>query len=162
MDVPAITSAMRTMLFWLAMMTTGLATAVRCTSYTGSESPRYHDRHGRFVNCQGLPLDESQCAADLRYWPLGTVLTFTDQGGDSFQRTVADCGRLVVGRNHIDLCWRNRQRMLAWGTRFLEVKPMTSHAPANWRVTRFCQHSSKVSHDGHAVPERLDILVARE
>jgi 3D (Asp-Asp-Asp) domain-containing protein len=132
---------------FLLGLTLAQARPATVTSYTGDENPEYR-RHGRYLNAQGLELDETQCAASSCY-AFGTVVRFTTSTGITIDRTVSDRGSAITGRNHFDLYWRDRRRMQAFGTQICEIeilsilpKPLTlkhslrKNPSANWRMTR--------------------------
>lgn len=88
---------------------------VRATGYNPHEP-------GGWTNCQHGQLDESQCAADLARYPLGTRLEITAQDGSRMIRTVTDCGSAVQGPNHIDLFWTSAARMERWGCQDVSIR----------------------------------------
>ena len=88
---------------------------VTATAYSFRE-PEHH-RYGR-LNCLGTPLDDTQVAADTRYYPLGTVLWIQGLG----RRTVTDRGSAVRGPRHIDIHFSSLAAMRAWGTRRVHIR----------------------------------------
>lgn len=85
------------------------AKLIRSTSYCPQEP-------GGFYSCTGQRLRHGDCAADLRYYPLGTRLQL---GAQTY--TVADCGSAVVGPNHIDIFCTSLKEMRERGTLYTDV-----------------------------------------
>jgi 3D (Asp-Asp-Asp) domain-containing protein len=88
---------------------------VTATAYSFREPA--HWRYGR-LNCLGTDLDDTQVAADTRYYPLGTVLWIQGLG----RRTVTDRGSAVRGQRHIDIHFCSLAAMRAWGTRRVHIR----------------------------------------
>jgi 3D (Asp-Asp-Asp) domain-containing protein len=92
--------------------------SVTVTSYCWQESD--HIPFGRH-NCMGGDLTKPmeglhQCAADLNFYPLGSILYIqTGRGGEI--RIVTDCGKAVRGPNHLDLHFNTLRQMEGNGTR---------------------------------------------
>lgn len=110
---------MRCLLLVLLLALPALASAparlVTATGYSWRE-PAHH-AYGRH-NCQGGTLDDTQVAADTRYYPLGTVLWIEGLG----RRTVTDRGSAILGPRHIDIHFTSLRAMRAWGTRLVHVR----------------------------------------
>jgi len=88
---------------------------VTATGYSWRE-PAHH-AYGRH-NCQGGMLDDTQVAADLRFYPLGTVLWIEGLG----RRVVTDRGSAILGPRHIDIHFTSLRAMRAWGTRLVHIR----------------------------------------
>jgi 3D (Asp-Asp-Asp) domain-containing protein len=92
--------------------------SVKATSYCWQEPD--HLPFGRH-NCMGGDLTKlvqglHQCAADLKWYPLGTILDIKTSRGEEI-RIVTDCGKDVRGPYHIDLHFDSLPEMNARGTR---------------------------------------------
>jgi 3D (Asp-Asp-Asp) domain-containing protein len=94
------------------------ALVVTATGYSWRE-PQHH-RYGR-LNAEGFRLDDTQMAADWRYYPPGTVMWIQGIGF----RTVTDRGSAVRGPRHIDIHFTSLAAMRAWGTRRVRVRILT-------------------------------------
>lgn len=81
----------------------------KTTSYAPQED-------GNFRSCTGARLQRGDCAADLRFYPLGTKILLNGQ-----IYRVADCGGLVRGRYHFDIFCPTIKEMHERGTVFGEV-----------------------------------------
>lgn len=127
------------------------AKSVRCTSYTHSEDKRWG-----ILNCMGGRLDESQCAADLSLYPLGTVLVIRPPSGQPMTRTVTDCGSAVQGW-HVDIYWSNVEKMRHFGTQFCVVT--VKAVPLKKRCSRIKVDTSA---NLHLPPPRRMASVARK
>jgi 3D (Asp-Asp-Asp) domain-containing protein len=88
---------------------------VLATSYSWREAA--HRAYGR-RNCEGGLLDDTQVAADTRFFPLGTVLWIEGLG----RRVVCDRGSAVVGPHHLDIHFSSLAAMRAWGTRLVHIR----------------------------------------
>ena len=91
------------------------ALIVTATSYSWREAQ--HHRFGQ-LNALGTCLDDSQIAADWRYYPPGTVMWIQGLG---FRR-VTDRGSDIVGPRHIDIHFSTLAVMRAWGTRRVNIR----------------------------------------
>lgn len=117
MDADVIADSMRTLLilaFVFGVSFSCQAFTAKATSYTGHED-------GNFLNSLGGKLDETQCAADLRYYHRGQRVRFTYATGHSEVRTITDCGSAVKGRYHFDIYRKSMASMRKWGTCRVEV-----------------------------------------
>ncbi len=94
------------------------ALEVTATSYSYREAD--HQAYG-CRNCTGGVLDDTQIAADTRYYPLGTRIWIQGLGN----RTVTDRGSDVIGPKHIDIHFISLVDMRAWGTRVVEIKVLS-------------------------------------
>jgi 3D (Asp-Asp-Asp) domain-containing protein len=88
---------------------------VTATGYSWRE-PEHH-RYGR-LNALGYCLDDTQIAADWRFYPPGTVLWIEGLG----RRTVTDRGGAVRGPRHIDIHFCSLAAMRAWDTRRVRIR----------------------------------------
>ncbi|MCE0499449.1 MAG: 3D domain-containing protein [Methylacidiphilales bacterium] len=88
---------------------------VTATSYSWRE-PSHH-RYGR-LNALGTRLDDSQIAADWRFYPPGTVMWIQGLGF----RIVTDRGRAVTGPRHIDIHFSSLAAMRSWDTRRVHIR----------------------------------------
>jgi 3D (Asp-Asp-Asp) domain-containing protein len=100
------------------MAAPGHALEVTATSYSYREAD--HQAYG-CRNCTGGVLDDTQIAADTRYYPLGTKIWIQGLGN----RTVTDRGSDVIGPKHIDIHFVSLVDMRAWGTRTVEIKVLS-------------------------------------
>jgi 3D (Asp-Asp-Asp) domain-containing protein len=57
-------------------------------------------------------------AADIRYYPYGTVMIVPGYG----KGVVEDTGGAVKGPNRLDVYFTTRQQAIQWGRRTLEVR----------------------------------------
>jgi len=90
------------------------ALTVKATAYSFREPA--HAPYGH-LNCMGGVLDDTQIAADTRYYPLGTILEIDGLG----RRIVTDRGSAIIGRYHIDVHFSNLTAMRRWGTREVNI-----------------------------------------
>ena len=88
---------------------------VIATSYSWREPQ--HRRYGPF-NALGTRLDDSQIAADWRFYPPGTVMWIQGLGF----RTVTDRGSAVRGPRHIDIHFSSLNAMRCWDTRRVRIR----------------------------------------
>jgi 3D (Asp-Asp-Asp) domain-containing protein len=102
-------------LFFVLAADQARALLVTATSYSWRE-PQH--RHFGRLNAEGGVLDDTQVAADWRYYHPGTVMWIQGLGF----RTVTDRGSAICGPRHIDVHFCSLAAMRAWGTRTVRIR----------------------------------------
>jgi 3D (Asp-Asp-Asp) domain-containing protein len=70
------------------------------------------------ITSSGTKAKKGTLAADIRYYPYGTVMKIPGYG----KGVVADTGAAIKGPNRIDVYFSTRKRALKWGRQRLSVK----------------------------------------
>ncbi len=70
------------------------------------------------ITSSGTKAKKGTIAADIRYYPYGTVMKIPGYGTG----VVEDIGSAIKGASRIDVYFRTRKRALKWGRQRLKVK----------------------------------------
>ncbi len=69
------------------------------------------------ITSDGTKADHGTIAADLKYYPYGTVMEIPGYGTG----VVHDKGSAIKGSHHIDIYFDDHDDALAWGVKYLKV-----------------------------------------
>jgi 3D (Asp-Asp-Asp) domain-containing protein len=83
-----------------------------------ASGPRKGQRKRVGITSSGTRARHGTIAADIRYYPYGTVMKIPGYG----KGVVRDTGGAIKGPNRLDVYFSTRKRALQWGRQRLKVK----------------------------------------